>query len=77
MLREVADHYKQSLGGVLGMMVEEEYFLLLREIDPVKAAIVEKRYAEEKISRRQKRDTKGRFTEKEDMYAKVSDDTDV
>ena len=63
MLRELAEHYQQSLGGMAGLLIEEEYFLLLREIDPEKARIVEERYAKEQVSRKLNppRGDKGRF----------------
>jgi hypothetical protein len=45
------------------LLIEEEYFLLLREIDPEKARIVEERYAKEQVSRKLNppRGDKGRF----------------
>jgi len=65
MLRELSAHYKQRLGTMLGMLVEEEYFLVLRETGgKLKAEIIEKRYVKERVVRKQNRDALGRFLKK-------------
>lgn len=52
MLRELAQHYNMTHGAMTGALIEEEYFLLLREIHPEKAQVIEKRYREEPITRK-------------------------
>jgi hypothetical protein len=54
MLRELSDHHKISNGATAGMLIEKEYFKILREIDPEKAEFIEQRFLSEKVVNKRK-----------------------